>query len=311
VEQGKTAEIFSNPQHPYTLNLLNNYRLRSTSDHLSESLKLSERSFTQKMPPVLSVKNLSTWFPAKRNFFGKTTEHVKAVDEVSFEVQPGETLGVVGESGSGKTTLGRTILGLLKPTAGQVFYREKNLTQLPENEWKTLRRELQIIFQDPWNSLNPRLSVGAAIAEPMRVHGILPTQKERHEQALELLETVGLEAKHFHRFPHEFSGGQRQRLCIARALASEPKFIVCDECVSSLDVTVQTQVLDLLMKLKEEKGLTYIFISHDLSVVRLVSDRVAVMQAGKIVEMGGVGEVFFQPKMAYTRQLLSAISAGV
>ena len=327
VEQGGVAAIFKNPQHAYTQNLLKNFWQRTSKQsavrseaETPNSLRgspqsnrpdLSNFQNLTNLTPFLTVKNLRTWFPAKRNFFGKTTSHVKAVDDVSFEVFKGETLGLVGESGSGKTTLGRSILNLLKPNSGDVIFENKNLAQLPENEWKALRKDLQIIFQDPYSSLNPRQPIGSAITEPMRVHGILKTEKERREKALHLLETVGLEPSHFWRFPSEFSGGQRQRICIARALALEPKFIVCDECVSSLDVTVQAQVLDLLKDLQEKWGLTYIFISHDLSVVRLMSDRIAVMKDGKIEELDRAEEVWNNPKKAYTQQLLAAIPSGI
>ncbi|MBK9017281.1 MAG: ABC transporter ATP-binding protein [Saprospiraceae bacterium] len=253
------------------------------------------------------MHNLQTHFTSKRNFFGRPTEHVKAVDSVSFEVFEGETLGLVGESGSGKTTLGRSILNLINPTSGEVVFRGKNILQQAENEWFSTRKELQIIFQDPYSSLNPRQPIGLALTEPMQVHDLFASEKMRRERAVELLETVGLEASHFWRFPSEFSGGQRQRICIARALALEPKLIICDEAISSLDVTVQTQVLDLLQVLQKKHGLTYIFISHDLSVVRLISDRIAVMKDGKIVEIGTTSEVFSQPKSEYTRQLLDAM----
>lgn len=305
VEMGITADIFRHPSHPYTQEVLRNFKQRMSVD--SPAVWSPQSGEMTKTEPVLSVKNLSTWFPARRNFFGKTTHHTKAVDGVSFEVFPGETLGLVGESGSGKTTLGRSILNLLRPTSGEVFFENKNLAQLPENQWKTLRKDLQIIFQDPYSALNPRQPVGTAIVEPMQVHGIFKNEKERRERALQLLETVGLESFHFWRFPSEFSGGQRQRICIARALAVEPRFIICDECVSSLDVTVQVQVLDLLKNLQEKHGLTYIFISHDLGVVRLMSDRIAVMKDGKILELGPAEEVWNRPKEAYTRQLLAAI----
>jgi peptide/nickel transport system ATP-binding protein len=257
------------------------------------------------------LRELKTWFPAKKNFFGKAKSWVKAVDGVTLEIHPGETLGLVGESGSGKTTLGRTLLKLQELTGGEVLYGDTNLAELLDGEWKEMHKDLQIIFQNPDASLNPRLPVGLAIVEPMKVHGILTNEKDRRQRAVELLETVGLEANHFWRYPNEFSGGQKQRICIARALALEPKFIVCDECVSALDVTVQAQVLALLMKLKNERGLTYLFISHDLSVVRAVSDRIAVMKDGKIVELGETEEVYTHPKSEYTKQLLAAIPVGL
>jgi ABC-type microcin C transport system duplicated ATPase subunit YejF len=303
VEQGGVAEIFAAPKHPYTQRLLENFRQRTRKKALPPP------AHTASAPALLRIENLSTWFPAKRNFFGKTSSYVKAVDGVSLELRKGETLGLVGESGSGKTTLGRSLLHLLPPTAGQVFFKNNNLLQVPDKQWKKLRQDMQIIFQDPYSSLNPRQTVGDALMEPMMVHGLFKTAKERREKVLELLETVGLDASHFWRFPSEFSGGQRQRICIARALALEPAFIVCDECVSSLDVTVQAQVLDLLKDLQEKRGLSYLFISHDLSVVRLMSDRIAVMKDGKIVEMGDAEEVYKNPKSDYTKELLGAVLA--
>ena len=310
VEQGRVADIFKKPEHPYTQNLLKNFQQRNRPATVKiqpadpASFELSAQSGTL---PYLSVKNLHTWFPSKRNFWGRPLHYVKAVDGVSFDVFKGETLGLVGESGSGKTTLGRSILNLLEPTGGEVIFENKNLVALADHEWKALRKDMQIIFQDPYSSLNPRMPIGSALVEPMKVHGILTSEKQRREKALHLLETVGLEASHFWRFPGEFSGGQRQRIAIARALALEPKLIVCDECVSSLDVTVQTQVLDLLKDLQAKHGLTYLFISHDLSVVRLMSDRIAVMKDGKIQELGTAEEVWNHPKTGYTRALLSSI----
>ncbi len=315
VEQGTVSDIFNKPQHPYTQLLLENFRKRSQGISKPDGGGIGKpvRGPTGlEIPPssgfpILQIHNLQTHFPSKRNFFGRPTEHVKAVDSVSFEVFEGETLGLVGESGSGKTTLGRSILNLINPTSGEVVFRGKNILQQAENEWFSTRKELQIIFQDPYSSLNPRQPIGLALTEPMQVHGLFASEKMRRERAVELLETVGLEASHFWRFPSEFSGGQRQRICIARALALEPKLIVCDEAISSLDVTVQTQVLDLLQVLQKKHGLTYIFISHDLSVVRLISDRIAVMKDGKIVEIGTTAEVFSQPKSEYTKQLLEAM----
>ncbi|MFQ5447632.1 MAG: ABC transporter ATP-binding protein [Saprospiraceae bacterium] len=311
VEQGRVGDIFNNPSHAYTKELL-----RSSSQFSvgSSQFSVGSSQFSvdkQQRAPIINVQNLSTWFPSKKNFFGKPKVYVKAVDDVKLDIFPGETLGLVGESGSGKTTLGRTILRLQEPSGGEVLYGEANLAELPAGEWKALRKDLQIIFQNPDASLNPRLPVGPAIVEPMLVHGILANENERRDRALELLETVGLEVSHFWRYPNEFSGGQRQRICIARALAVEPKFIVCDECVSALDVTVQAQVLHLLMKLKKEHGLTYLFISHDLSVVRSISDRIAVMKDGEIVELGDTEEVYNHPKSEYTKQLLAAIPGGV
>jgi peptide/nickel transport system ATP-binding protein len=236
---------------------------------------------------------------------------VKAVDDVSFEVYPGETLGLVGESGCGKTTLGRSILRLAEVTDGTVTFNDLDVFAQEGKALKALRRQMQIVFQDPYSSLNPRLTVGYAIKEPMHVHHLYDTDKERREKVIELLEKVGLKKEHYSRYPHEFSGGQRQRICIARALAVNPRFVVCDECVSALDVSVQAQVLNLLMALRDELELTYIFISHDLSVVKFMSDRMMVMNNGKIEEIGPADEVYRHPKTDYTRKLIEAIPRGL
>jgi peptide/nickel transport system ATP-binding protein len=302
VERGPVAQIFKSPQHPYTQLLLDNYNKRVAAPITNRQSPITNHQST-----FLSIQNLQTLFPTKRNFFGQTTALVKAVDGVSLDVFEGETLGLVGESGSGKTTLGRSILNLISPTSGEVLFRGKNILQQAESQWFSARKELQIIFQDPYSSLNPRQPIGLAITEPLEVHGLFSNEKLRRERAVELLETVGLEASHFWRYPSEFSGGQRQRICIARALALEPRLIICDEAISSLDVTVQTQVLDLLQSLQRKHGLTYIFISHDLGVVRMISDRIAVMKDGKIVEIGPSAEVFASPKHPYTMELLEAI----
>ncbi len=300
VEQGAVTDIFKKPNHPYTQLLLENYKKRTAhSNHQSP--------ITNHQSPIISIKNLQTLFTSKRNFLGQAKAQVRAVDEVSFDIYEGETLGLVGESGSGKTTLGRSILKLINPSSGEVIFSERNILQQTENEWFSTRKDLQIIFQGPYSSLNPRQPIGLALTEPMEVHGLFSNEKQRRERALELLETVGLEASHFWRFPSEFSGGQRQRICIARALALEPKLIICDESVSALDVTVQTQVLDLLQVLQKKHGLTYLFISHDLNVVRQISDRIAVMKDGKIVEIETTAEIFSNPKSNYTKQLLEAI----
>jgi len=346
VEQGRVADIFNNPLHPYTKSLLacrpplhcRLRRLPVADDFLKEekfsdsetagneksaslkevvnSLIISPQEAEKRLaklresPPVLRVQDLKTWFPRKKNFFGKTLEFVKAVDGVSFEVFPGETLGLVGESGCGKTTLGRSILRLTPSRSGKVFFKNQSLTNLTDRELRSFRKDIQIIFQDPYSSLNPRKMVGKAILEPMQVHGILDSDSDREDRVFELLEVVGLEAGHFHRYPHEFSGGQRQRICIARALAVNPEFIICDECVSSLDVSVQAQVLNLLIALREQHQLTYIFISHDLSVVRFMSDRMLVMKDGKMEEMGPADEIYEHPQKEYTKRLIEAIPKG-
>ena len=232
------------------------------------------------------------------------------MDDISFDVYPGETLGLVGESGCGKTTTGRTILRLNEPTSGEMLYKGKNIANFNEQELRDFRKEVQIIFQDPYSSLNPRMTIGNAIMEPMQVHNILANDEKRKKRVEELLEKVSLGAEYFNRYPHEFSGGQRQRIGIARALAVNPKFIICDESVSALDVSVQAQVLNLLNDLKKEFGLTYIFISHDLSVVKYMSDRMVVMQNGKIEEMGDSDQIYQEAKTAYTQRLISAIPEG-
>ncbi|HFC00383.1 MAG TPA: ABC transporter ATP-binding protein [Phaeodactylibacter sp.] len=343
VEQGEVQDIFFNPKHPYTKGLLacrppldfRVKRLPVVSDFMSFSQKengeiiiiektksihevtatmkidaaarTQRQAFLQAQQPILEVKNLKTWFPAKKNFFGKTTEWVKAVDDVSFQVFAGETLGLVGESGCGKTTLGRSILRLVEAQEGEIIFEGKNINDFSQKEMRHLRKHMQIIFQDPYASLNPRMTIGNAILEPMQVHKILDNDEQRKAKVLELLEKVSLETRHFSRYPHEFSGGQRQRICIARALALNPKFIICDESVSALDVSVQAQVLNLLLELREEFQFTYIFISHDLSVVKFMSDRMIVMNNGKIEEMGDADEIYNHPKKAYTQRLIDAI----
>ncbi len=229
---------------------------------------------------------------------------------MSFNVYPGETLGLVGESGCGKTTIGRTIIRLEEATEGEIFYKNKDVIKMTADELKIFRKDVQIIFQDPYSSLNPRMTIGNAIMEPMQVHKILKTDDERRKTVEGLLDKVGLDPAHFYRYPHEFSGGQRQRIGIARALAVNPKFIICDESVSALDVSVQAQVLNLLNELKDEFGLTYIFISHDLSVVKYMSDRMVVMQQGKIEEMGDADQIYETPKTPYTKKLIDAIPEG-
>jgi peptide/nickel transport system ATP-binding protein len=243
--------------------------------------------------------------------FGKAVSFTKAVDDVSFVVYKGETLGLVGESGCGKTTLGRTLLRLIEPTSGKIIYNGIDITAKKRDELRPLRKEIQIVFQDPYSSLNPRLTIGSAIAEPMKVHRILSNGKQRKDKVTELLEKVDLKTEHFNRYPHEFSGGQRQRIVIARALALNPSFIICDESVSSLDVSVQAQVLNLLNSLKKEFGFTVIFISHDLSVVRYISDRIMVMNKGKIEETGQADEIYYHPQSAYTRNLIASIPKAV
>ncbi len=341
VEQGTVLEIFSNPQHPYTKGLL---ACRPSLDRrlskmpivadfmkeengqiipidmtvekaistvtVSQSTTDARREKLMAQKPLLEVKNLKTWYPTSKNMFGKVLDYVKAVDDVSFNVYEGETLGLVGESGCGKTTLGRTILRLAPAHSGEIIYKGRNLLDLSDKEMKDLRKEMQIIFQDPYSSLNPRMTIGSAIMEPMQVHGLHGNDKARKERVMELLRRVNMNENQFSRYPHEFSGGQRQRICIARALALNPSFIICDESVSALDVSVQAQVLNLLMELREEFKFTYIFISHDLSVVKQMSDRMIVMNKGKIEEMGASDMIYADPQHEYTKKLINAIPKG-
>jgi peptide/nickel transport system ATP-binding protein len=256
--------------------------------------------------PLLAVKNLEVHFPVRRGILARTVDHIRAVDSISFNVYPGQTLGLVGESGCGKTTTGRAILRLIEPTGGQVLYRGINFANLSGGELRKMRGKMQIIFQDPYGSLNPRMTIEAAITEPMVIQRIGANRADRRARAAELLREVGLTPNYLRRYPHEFSGGQRQRICIARALAAGPEFIICDESVSSLDVSVQAQVLNLLKELQDKRGLTYIFISHDLSVVKFMADMMAVMNNGKIVEFGPSESIYKNPREAYTLKLIKA-----
>ncbi|MBN4051193.1 ABC transporter ATP-binding protein [bacterium AH-315-M05] len=342
VEQGNVLDIFSNPQHPYTKGLLAcrpplNKRLHwlptisdfmKTSDdgEVEESDNTIEEVINKlvitkedrekkhqelyKKEPILRIKNLKTYFPVRKGLFGKITDYIRAVDDISFDVFPGETLGLVGESGCGKTTLGRSILRLEEPMSGEIIYKEQDIAFLSKHELRDLRKKIQIIFQDPYSSLNPRITIGEAIMEPMRVHKILENERERKDRAIEILERVKMSASQFHRYPHEFSGGQRQRICIARALSLNPQFIICDESVSALDVSIQAQVLNLLNELQKEFNLTYIFISHDLSIVKFMSDRMLVMKDGVIEEIGDADAIYSNPKTEYTQKLIEAIPKG-
>ena len=331
VEFGESSTILNNPQDPYTKGLLAcrppmDYRLKrlpivkefldgTWSDDADfkqqlivtqeERNKYLEQLYSQE--PILKVEHLKTWFPLKKGIFNRVYDHVKAVDDVSFVVYPGETLGLVGESGCGKTTLGRSILRLVEPSEGKIIFEGKDVISLSGNDLREYRKHAQIVFQDPYSSLNPKMRIGDAIAEPMLVHGLEPDAKKRRDKVCELLTEVGLQPEHYQRYPHEFSGGQRQRICIARALAVHPKLIICDESVSALDVSVQAQVLNLLNRLKKDFGFTYIFISHDLSVVRFMSDRILVMYNGRPVELGDADEIFNNPKNEYTKKLINAI----
>jgi oligopeptide/dipeptide ABC transporter ATP-binding protein len=259
------------------------------------------------LPPLIQVKGLRTWYPIRRGVFQRVVGHVKAVDGVTFDIPEGETLALVGESGCGKTTAGKSILRLVDPTAGEILYGETDLTRLPETELRPLRQDLQVIFQDPYSSLDPRLTIAETLTEGMEIHRLGADRAERRERAASLLGRVGLNPDALERYPHEFSGGQRQRVGIARALAVEPKFIVCDEPVSALDVSVQAQILNLLRDLQDEFRLTYLFITHDLGVVEYLADAVAVMYLGKIVESAPCEALFDSPLHPYTQALLSAV----
>jgi peptide/nickel transport system ATP-binding protein len=328
VEYGKAKDVLLQPAHPYTRALLacrpsahsKGQRLPVVSDffnpdNISKSetsgiplLKFDVNPKTEKAggSNLISVKNLSVHFEGN-NWLRKNKSLIKAVDDVSFDIKKGETVGLVGESGCGKTTLGRALLGLIKTSNGKIMMEDKDVTSLKRKDWKALRKNIQIVFQDPYASLNPRLSIGSAIAEPLEVHHPYFSAAERREKVNDLLRKVNLKEDHYNRYPHEFSGGQRQRIGIARALALNPYFIVFDESVSALDVSVQAQVLNLLNDLKNEYGFTALFISHDLSVVHYISDRILVMNKGKIVESGTADEVYHSPKEAYTQKLVASI----
>lgn len=340
VEYGSVEQIFSHPQHPYTKGLLacrpslnkRPQHLLTVSDFMSVEVlpsgeleiqekqpgnppqvsaeALAQRSVTlQQQQPFLEARNLQVGFPV-RGILGETKRYVMAVNGVSFQVYPGETLGLVGESGCGKTTLGRALMRLIEPMGGQVLFEGQDVTHLGGYKLQQLRREIQIIFQNPFSSLDPRMKIGDAVMEPLLIHSAGKTQRQRRERVAYLLERVGLHPNRMNRYPHEFSGGQRQRISIARALALNPKFIICDESVSSLDVSVQAQVLNLLKELQDEFNLTYIFISHDLSVVKFMSDRILVMNKGQIVEQGDSESIYRQPKEEYTRSLIASIPTG-
>ena len=332
LERGTVQDILSHPKHPYTQGLLacrppmdaRLKRLPIVKEFLDGQWQggkeqiLHDLQITIEEPqahlkqlysqqPFLRVEGLKTWYPLRKGVFGRVYDYVKAVDDVSLEVYEGETLGLVGESGCGKTTLGRSILRLAEPTGGKVWFDGMDVTALEGQALRDFRKQAQIVFQDPYSSLNPRITIGEAIMEPMLVHGIEKDKKKSRAMVCDLLEQVGLQATHYDRYPHEFSGGQRQRICIARALAVNPRLVICDESVSALDVSVQAQVLNLLNRMKEERHLTYIFISHDLSVVRFMSDRVVVMYNGKPVEMDDADELFEHPQNDYTKKLIAAL----
>lgn len=321
VEQGKAKDVLTNPQHNYTKALL---ACKPAEDSKGKRLKVLDDFLNAEKPQpaaiaeplqienrnndiVLAVQNLSVKFPSAKNIFGKPTSFFTAVDDVSFAVAKNETVGLVGESGCGKTTLGRAILQLVKPTSGKILLNGNDIALASKEELRLIRRDLQIVFQDPYGSLNPRITIGEAIEEPLHVHNIYEHKKQRREAVVEMLEQVGLSADSTKRYPHQFSGGQRQRICIARALALNPSFLIFDESVSALDVSVQAQVLNLINDLKKNFQFTSIFISHDLGVVHYISDRIMVMHNGKIVEEGSADEVFKNPKNEYTQSLIEAI----
>ncbi|EAQ39592.1 ABC transporter, ATP-binding protein [Dokdonia sp. MED134] len=327
VETAEAQQLFKSPQHQYTKALLSARpslderlkKLPTIQDYLDNKtlsqVETADERFAHlkelyEQPPLLEVHNVEKTYFSNSGIFTKA-EGFKAVDDVTFKIYEGETLGLVGESGCGKSTLGNAILQLDRATAGHILYKGTDITRLRGKALRSLRKEVQIIFQDPFASLNPRLTVGQAIIEPMEVHKLYASTKERKERVMQLLERVGLEKEHYNRYPHEFSGGQRQRIGIARTIAVNPKLIVCDESVSALDISVQAQVLNLLNELKKDFGFTYIFISHDLAVVKYMSDQLVVMNNGKIEEIGDADAIYKNPIKAYTKRLIGAIPKGI
>ena len=335
VEENTVRNIFLNPKNPYTKQLIAcrpsmSQRLKTlpqvsdfagnddkaVQDIISNlTVKPEERKAVHEKlyagDKIITIKNLNKVYKLRKRKLFEKQQFLHALKDINLDIYEGETLGLVGESGCGKTTLGRTLLRLIEPSSGEVCFRGKNLVRIPASELREMRKDLQIILQDPYSSLNQRLTIGEALMEPMRVHGILHNDKERKKRVIELLERISLNESHFYRYPHEFSGGQRQRISIARALTVNPKFIICDESVSALDVSVQAQVLNLLNELKSEFHFTYIFISHDLSVVKFMADRIAVMQQGAIVETGEADTLCNYPKTAYTKKLIDSIPKGI
>ena len=327
VEKGNSKNIFKEPKENYTKALINSKpnlsvrykKLPTVSDFIDNKLDktiITEKERREKHnviyeeKPLLEIKNLKKEFIRRPSWFSEESK-VVAVDDLTFNIYEGETLGLVGESGCGKTTLGRTILQLEKATSGKIIYKGEDIIKISKSNKKNLKKDIQIIFQDPYSSLNPKITVGEAIIEPMKVHNILSSYKERKEYVINLLQKVGLEPVHFNRYPHEFSGGQRQRIGIARTISLQPKLIICDESVSALDVSVQAQVLNLLNSLKSEYKFTYIFISHDLSIVKYMADQLLVMNEGKIEEMGDADDIYKAPKTSYTKTLINAIPKGI
>ncbi len=331
VEQGKIKEIFTQPQHAYTMGLMacrppvdfyldrlplvSDFEGKSPEEYgkvihsLKRPSKVSKQT-GEEDPPLLRICDLKVWFPKRAGWLEPRKEFVKAVDGISFDLHKGEILGLVGESGSGKTTVGRAIVRLTEPTDGEVYFQQNLITGMGRTRLRKVRRKIQLIFQDPYASLNPRMSIGNAIMEPLQVHGFINSRDEGKQEVYQLMEQVGLESSYFDRFPNEFSGGQRQRIGIARALAARPDILICDECVASLDVSIQAQILNLLKELNEALNLSMIFISHDLSVIKFLCDRVIIMKAGQMVEQGGVDEIYGKPTSPYTKDLISAIPKG-
>jgi peptide/nickel transport system ATP-binding protein len=315
VEQGELEQVLHRPQHRYTRQLLD-----ALPENLEKERHVAKKSISKvtgaevspRLPstpgePLIRLKGLQVYFPIKKGVFRHTVGHVKAVDDVDMEINPGEIVALVGESGCGKTTLGRAILSLIEPTAGEVAFVGQTISGLTGRAFRPYRRQMQIIFQDPMSSLNPRLTVASTLTEPMAVHGIGKSKDERIERAAQALANVGLEREHLWRYPHEFSGGQRQRIGIARALVLEPRFIVCDEVTSALDVSVQAEILRILLELRAQNDLTLLFITHNIAVVEFLSDRMAVMRAGKVVEYGDTANICHSPRHDYTRQLMNAV----
>ena len=322
VEQGNVEQILKAPTHPYTKGLLacrppldsRPYRLPTVKDFLEgnhpsdeEPLADDNTDMVRETTPLLQVRNWNVRFSLKKNIFGKVLQQLNAVDDISFDIYRGETLGLVGESGCGKTTLGRSLLQLIEHSSGSVLFEGKPLDKLSSAEMRHLRTKMQIVFQDPYSSLNPRITIGDAICEPLRSHNLYNSERERRQAVEALMQEVGLDSSMYSRYPHEFSGGQRQRVCIARALILRPELVICDESVSALDVSVQAQVLNLLNDLKRKYGYTYLFITHDLSVVKFISDRIMVMEKGKLVELNDADTLYNNPQQEYTKRLISAI----
>ncbi|HLP94860.1 MAG TPA: ABC transporter ATP-binding protein [Saprospiraceae bacterium] len=325
VEEGTVEQVLKNPSHPYTRGLVacrpslrqKLWRMPTVPDFLehgqfdarviTQEEDQSRRTQLQAQPPILEVSHLQVRYPAQKSWWGKVTAWTNAVQDISFQVYPGETFGLAGESGCGKTTLGRTIARLTDAHAGSIRYKGQDLLAMSETEFRPIRKEIQVVFQDPYASLNPKMTIGEAIVEPMKVHRLYENDAARKAKTIELLEIVGLKPDHFQRYPHQFSGGQRQRICVARALALEPKFLVCDEMVSALDVSVQATVLNLLMELRETFGLTYLFISHDLSVIKQMCDRLLIMNQGQMEALGYPEDIYARPERPYVQKLIEAI----